>query len=569
MDRGQDAVQFRHDRVLQAVVTRLDADERAALQGAVARRLSAVPEHAGVAAEVYLQIVDRLTNAEECARVVSLFRTAAMQARLAVNWAQIERFSREGQALLMLGGNRMEPKQARELRLRLASDQHSALHGLGRLADADEVYRDILPIASDPLQRVDVTLIQITSLTQRDRPADAIRLALDLLRDLGMEVPSSAEAFKAAVATDLDELYAWQKQDAEAHIARAECRNPRALAIARTLNRCMPPSFYSDHVVMAWMISAAARLWREEGRRPALIGPLGHSAFATIEFRDDHRGGHDIVSRVLEVATARNYELDGAQARFTYALSGAHWLHPLEHGVAEARSAQELLLRAGELHFGFGAYNSLLKNLVDCSTSLDELESAAATAVDSTRRIGNEQAGSTFISYRQFARSLRGGTDALGAFSDETFDEAGHVSRLAANPVGMSNYRILRALSALIAGDMPTFVAQLDAVASSLHFTSSTWFMAEARILQALAFAHRAREAAPGAARDALALQLDQHRAWIAARAADCPGELPARAEARRGGARVGARRLQELPRSSTMPRGSWRPNARASGIAA
>jgi diguanylate cyclase (GGDEF)-like protein len=523
-DSSQEAVQFRHDRVLQALVSRLNAEERARLQLQVARRLAAVPEHGGVAAEIYLQIVDRLSDAAECARVVALFRTAAAQARLAVNWTQIERYARDGLALLVRGASCMPPDVACEMRLRLATDHHAALYGMGRLADADAVYRDIiLPVAADPLQRADASLIQITSLTQRDRPGDAVRLALDLLRDLGLEVPRDHEAFEAAVETDLDELYAWGREPAQTHIAQAECREPRALAIARTINRCMPPAFYSDHLMLAWLVSAAARLWRTQGASPALIGPLSHSAFVTVEFRDDHRGGHDIIARVLEVATARNYELDGAQARFTYALSGSHWLHPLEDGVAEARTSQELMLRAGELHFGFGVYNSLLKNLVDCASSLDELETAASTAVDSTRRIGNDQAGFTFLSYRQFARCLRGDTDSLNTFSDETVDEAEHVQRLAANPVGLSNFRILRALAALIAGDFETFVAQVDALAPVARYTSATWFMATGHLLQALAVAHRARAAAPGPQRDALLKQLKYQHDWIAARAADCP----------------------------------------------
>lgn len=523
LDRAQGAAHFRHDRVLQSLGARLTGPQRAALQVAVARRLAADPTHAGVAAEIYLQVAEQLDDPQECARVVSLFRTAASQARLSVNWTQIERFAREGLALLRRAASALDDHAVHELRLRHSADLHAALYGLGRLADADTVYRDILVITSDALQRTDSTLIQITSLTQRDRPTDAIDLALDLVRDLGLEVPATREAFEAAIASDLDELYDWLAEDVEVHIARPECRDPRALAIARTLTRSMPPSFYSDHLVMAWMISAAARLWRLEGASAALIGPLSHSAFATIGFRDDYRGGHDIVQRVLEVATARNYELDCAQGRFSYALSCAHWVHPLEHGVAEARNAQELLLRAGELHFGFGAYNSLLKNLVDCSTSLDELETAAGIAVDSTRRIGNEQAGATFIAYRQFARSLRGSTDALGAFSDETFDEAGHVARLAANPVGMSNYRIVRALSALIAGEFDTFVAQMEAVAPVLRYTCATWFMAVSKLLQALAVAHRAKGAAPGPDRDALLGELEALRDWHAERAVDSP----------------------------------------------
>ena len=239
----------------------------------------------------------------------------------------------------------------------------------------------------------------------------------------------------------------------------------------------------------------------------------------TIDLRGDYLGGHDIVRRVIEVADARGYALDGAQARFAYAMSCAHWAHPLEHGVAESRAAQEVLLRAGELQFGYGAYYSLLKSLTDCAESLEELESAAATAVDSSRRIGNDQAGATFMAYRQLARSLRGGTRALGEFTDDSLDENEYQLQLAANPVGMVNYRLCRAISALITGDLEGFVTQVNAAVPLARYVEGTWFMATARLLQALALAYRARETS--ADRPELLRQLEEQRDWFAARAKD------------------------------------------------
>lgn len=523
-DRSQEALQFRHDRVLQAVVSRLDATLRARLQRVIAQRLAAAPEHAGVAAEIYLQVASTLDDPAECAAVIALFRAAAAQSRLAVNWTQIERYAREALALLDRHPDLARSESCRDLRLPLLADHHAALYGLGRLAEADAVYERILDAATDPLHLAAPTWTQIASLTQRDRPRDAVALAMELLDDLGLAVPDTTKAMNAAIEQGLAELYAWQREETGvADPALPECRDPRALAIARTLNRSIPAGFYSDQQVMAWMIISAARLWREKGASAALIGPLSHSAFVTIAWRDDYRGGHDIVRRVLDVAAARNYELDGAQAHFTYALSAAHWLHPLEHGVAEARNAQEILLRAGELHFGHGAYYSVLKNLIDCAATVDELDAAASAAVDASRRVGNEQAAATFIAYRQLARSLRGATHALGSFTDDGFDENAHVAELADNPVGLVNFRLTRALAALIAGETDDFIAQMAAASPLLQYTEATYLRATGHLLDALALAHRARAAQP-AERTRLLRELLHEREWMAARAADSPG---------------------------------------------
>ena len=52
------AVRFRHDRIREAILGRLDPQRRRALQLAMARRLAAVPELFAVAAEQYLPVVD-------------------------------------------------------------------------------------------------------------------------------------------------------------------------------------------------------------------------------------------------------------------------------------------------------------------------------------------------------------------------------------------------------------------------------------------------------------------------------------------------------------------------------
>ena len=179
-----------------------------------------------------------------------MFRAAASQARLALNWVQLERFASEAVALL---AGSTQAQATTLLRLQLLADWHAALYGLGRLAEADGIYASIVAATTDPLQRADASWLQISSLTQRDRPREAVVLALDLLRDLGLPVPASDAEFTAAIDADMDELYAWLRDDFVAqNLMRPECHDPRALAMARTLNRSIPSAYYSDHQLMSW-----------------------------------------------------------------------------------------------------------------------------------------------------------------------------------------------------------------------------------------------------------------------------------------------------------------------------
>ncbi|MEP7312205.1 MAG: diguanylate cyclase [Pseudomonadota bacterium] len=524
MDRASDSVRFRHERIQQAVMACHDAATRMSLLLTVARRLSAVPEQAQFAAEPYLQVVDEIEDDAEIARIVGLFRVAATHGRLNASWPQTERYTHAALSLLVRHPRAVSDDAALlDLQLRLATDRHAALYGLGRFADADEVYGEIVARGTDPLHVAEATWTQISSLTQRGRPGDAVALALDLLGKLNLDVPATPEALHASIGEGMTHMYAWLRDTKESDdIARPEDTDARAIAISRTINRSIPAAYFSDQQVMAWLITQAARRWREHGPAAALVGPLSHAAFVTIALREDYRGGHDIVRRVLNVAQARRYELDRAQAGFAYALSGSHWMHPLEEGVAEARSSREKLLRGGEPHLASVVYYSLLPSLTDCARTLGELETEATAAVVYCQRIGNDQAAEAFIAYRQLARCLSGNTVAQGSFDDGSFDEQAHLQRLAANPVGAVNYRVTRALGALLSGELDLFVERIGTTMPSIPFRHATYLLATMRVLYGLALAYRARRAPP-AERPALLGELDGIREWLAKRSEDSP----------------------------------------------
>ena len=81
---AHDAVRFRHDRIREAVLAKLDTQQRRSLQLALARRLAATPELVAVAAQQYLPVIEAITDAEERSHVLALLRRAAEQASISV-----------------------------------------------------------------------------------------------------------------------------------------------------------------------------------------------------------------------------------------------------------------------------------------------------------------------------------------------------------------------------------------------------------------------------------------------------------------------------------------------------
>ena len=113
--------------------------------------------------------------------------------------------------------------------------RHAALYSLGRLEEADEQYRTIEGLCPAAVERADATAVQVRSLTHRNRLAEAVGLALELLRELGIAVPA-ADRFPAGLDRQFGYLYRWlDETDDAGDLSRPELTDLALLAAARLL----------------------------------------------------------------------------------------------------------------------------------------------------------------------------------------------------------------------------------------------------------------------------------------------------------------------------------------------
>lgn len=521
VDRDGAAVaSFRHDRVQQATHARLAPHHRARLHLALARRLAAEPGHALAAAQQYLPAVDalpgELSEPGERHEVASLLRGAATAARLVSNYTAAEK-------LLAAAINLVDPADAvyRELQ----ADWHAMLCNVGRFADADEVYQLLAADSPDPVRHADAVCAQIVSLTYRGMPAEAVALGLGLLDRLGVAVPRG-DAVGPRIDIGVDALYAWLAAgNAEHDLRRPELTDPRLVAVARVINRLMPPAFFSDPVTMAWLVVQAGEVWAAHGPAAALVGALSHAAFVTIPMRGDYRAGYQVVRRVIAVGEARGYEPDTSQAKFLHAIGTITWFEPLEVGVRLAHDARDGLLRGGDLQNAASTYVASLSQTLDCATDLE----AYATEVDAglalCERIGYDHTTAMFLSYRQFIRAMRGETALPGSFTDDTFDEDAHLATLTSNPLAAATFHGTRALSAAVFSDSTAVDRHVAAMMPLLPMVNVAFNYARPHTLAALSAAVRVR-GAKGEERAAALADLDRSRDFLAERATDQPGNF-------------------------------------------
>jgi predicted ATPase/signal transduction histidine kinase len=503
------AVRFRHDRIREAILGGLDSERQRAVQLAMARRLAAVPELFAVAAEQYLPVAGAVADAAERRQVVGLLRRAADQATLTGDYALVH-------ALMTGAVAAVTPGETGTL-AEVHTGRHAALYGLGRLEEADEVYRTIERLCPAVVDRADATAVQVRSMTHRTRYAEAVGLGLESLRELGITAPA-ADRLAAEPDHQFGYLYQWlDHTEAADDLARPDLTDPVLLAACGLINATPTAAYMAgDAATVAWLGLEALRICLEHGLAPALVAPAAFTAFGAVVLRGDYAAGYRAARRILALGEARGYEPGTSQARMIFAILSC-WGEPIESSVHAAQRAREGLIAAGFLvNVGYSYYASV-PGMLDCAP-LDRYLAEAEAAVAFARRTGSEQLGQMLDTYQRLAGVLLGDSTAAAS-------EAVSADKYVGNPGAQFFAHLSQATAAAIFGDQAALERHTAAAMPLVSVLPGLYPTAVARLLRALALAGQAR-GADADARGGLLAELDELTRWLAARAADAPGNF-------------------------------------------
>ncbi|BCY13159.1 AAA family ATPase [Actinoplanes sp. L3-i22] len=518
MERGAvPSVRFRHDRVQEAAFLHLAPPARPGLHLTLARRLASAPRFRGAAAEQYLPVAGEVTGGDERLLVAELFRDQAAALRL-VNPVTAELLL--STALTLAGGD--QPVAGEPLLMRLEIDWHAALFALGRMAEADEVYRSIERRGSGPEALAAAAYAQISSLVNRDRASEAMALGLDLLGRLGLAKPT-AETMDARIADGLTAVERWAAEGGPAaDLDRPDVTDSRVLSVARLLNRLMPVAHIGDPATYGWMVFEGWRLWVEHGPCADLIVPISCVAFIEQAVRHELRdGGHAMARHAVTVAEARGYPT-APNALLVFGTGVAHWFEPLEETVTILRRAHEGLQRVGDTCIASYCRVAIGSVLVDCSPTLTGLLTELEAAIACTSRTDDRIVVDTLTSIRQLVRALRGETAAPDCFDDESFDEAAVAGRLAGHLIGALTFHTMRGVAELLCGSTSRLNANAAAT-TVLPDNSGGYCTAIAQLLRGFALAEQVRTTA---ADEQATAGLAACCRWFVARAVDAPANF-------------------------------------------
>ncbi|WP_161798987.1 AAA family ATPase [Caenimonas sp. SL110] len=515
-------VSFRHDRVQDAVISTMSDAQRSQRRLTMARRLAGEPAMESDAAQQYLACLEVLQSSgtdEERRRAAHLFHRFARKLASASKYSQAERYLCAAAGLLAAIANPAD--RTRRDAIDLA--RHVALYSLGRFDESDPLYAAMRERMTDPLSLVEPTCLQIRSLDMRGRMDDALALGLDLLAQLGLEVPHD---FRTADRDQrLDALAQWVQQDSLLDQAtRAQLQDPRLLAVAKLLGRVVGSAYLGSNLdAFACMLLEAQRLWEEHGPCAELVACMSHMNGMLIGLRQDYRCGYSIARHVLAVGEALGYEAQTLEARYRFAGHACAWFEPLETAFDHAMHAFEGLQARGDLSFACYGHIFAYNLLLDTAPTIDIHDAEIERGLALCRRTGNIHAAALHTCEQRFLRALRGQTHAPESFDDEHFTEEAFMASVGHLP--FVDFDFFRALQAVLWGDGVALERYARLLMSRARGAAAGFFrVSHVHVFVALADAWQLQKAGgdPGD-RARLVAQLQASCQWLAGRAADQP----------------------------------------------
>jgi diguanylate cyclase (GGDEF)-like protein len=505
-------LKFRNEAVLRAIFEMIEAQGEAERDGrhlALARRLAAAPAHEQAAAEQFLAALPAIQRPEDASRAAGLFTAAGRAAAPTQRHDEAEAYY----AAAIILAERLPVPDPKEL-TRLRTARLTALYSLGRHDEADQLFAAILGSDNEPLALAEATCVEVLSLCNRGRHADAMAIGLAMLERLGIRKPDGD--LEAEVTRGLAALPGWLAIEAVTPLPfRIVTKDRLIRAAARLINRLLPPAQLLDPLTGAWLAVESHRLWLQHGVCPEVVASLARSAAAPNVFGADYRTGYDMARHAVDIGAAYGYEPETSLARQNFATFAVHWFETLETTAEQAAAANAGLVEAGEVQAACINYISSLAALFDCAPTLEVYGGELTKARDFTARTGNDQLFESFHAHFRLLQMLTGAADAAAGLA-RTKDPA-----LEGKYLATFGFHCSQAILSALFDDPAGLAAHSAAAMPLLPRIGGAYRCAVASLLRAVSIMWDIRAGAAGT--PALAEEFAALRGWFVARARDAP----------------------------------------------
>ncbi|MBC7604394.1 MAG: AAA family ATPase, partial [Ramlibacter sp.] len=537
------AVRWRHNRVQQAVLARMDATSLVATHLQIGQQLAPASE-AGTApgggflseaAGQYLACISLLEGTPQARYVAELLSMQARKFASRVMYLLADQYFEAAGALLhSVASHDPEGHAAADASMNhaIVTGRHAALYSLGRLQEADPFYALLIASLADPVDLVESTCLQMRSLDLRGDMQGSMALGLALLARFGLHAPADSAA--PDVEARLDALDDWITRDSLVTPAnRPQISDPRILAIVKLLGRTVRSALVcQEQDVMAWMLLESQRLWEVHGTCAELVASLGRMANLLINRRQDYQVAWRIARHVVSVGEALGYEPQTSEARFVYATYACHWFEPLEETRRHAALAWDSLRAKGDIAYAPFVHIVLITTWCEIAATAQLIERQLEVGLDLCVRTKNMAALPHMLT-RQMLRALCAQTPSHDSFDDAGFDEEAFMGRWGHLPFVWHSHAVCRSNHALLMGNRKRLSQSTAGAIGDLRNLAGYYLTVHFQFFTAMARAWELQAARngnsdPGAtfSHDQVLSELDASLDWLTARAADQYGNF-------------------------------------------
>ena len=402
-------------------------------------------------------------------------------------------------------------------------EYHSALCNLAQYKDADKIYLLLEKMTSNALQLTDCCCLQAVSLSNRGNYKEAFMLGVGLLDALGVHFHQD-DLFHT-IDMEINAYYEkLQKSNFAGIEAKEEALEIKESAIGKLLNRITAAGFFYDPLYSFWAIITNANRILDNGYTPDELQLCVDLTLVLISMRNDYRLAYTTGCKAMKLAEKNKYKNELFRIYHVFSLFTSHWFEDIKNSLPYAREAFKGNGAAGDFEFACFSYFTSQQAVLETCNDLQELSEETETALAFSIKTGNLHAYGSFSSYRQLYQALIGNTLQAGSFEDDLFHEDAHTTHMSANPMALSYFYTLRALSAVIYLDFDTAFELTEKAVPLMSAITGFYPVAIHNFLHSLAICKRLENhGCSEKEKNALNQKLTANQKWLSERAGDAP----------------------------------------------
>src|SRR5262245_5953771 len=528
--RTERSYRFLHDRVQETAYSFIPEDLRLEMHLRIGWLLAADTSQRE---EAIFEIVNQLNRGaaliasqNEREQLAELNLLAGQRARASTAYASALKYCAAGATLLT--DDRWERRHELIFALELLRAECEFL--TGELDTANERLAALAMRARNPVERATVACLRMDVHTMFGRTSDAVAVALEYLRQLGIEW--SAHPTGEEARREYDRMRSQLgERSIEDLIKLPLVSDPASLATFDVLVRLGAPARFTDMNLYSLAACRGANLSLDHGNCDAScvayirVGMLAGPSFGDYEagYRRARLGYELCEGRGLRRFQATTYQIFGLVTP---------WTKHVKVGGDLLRRAVTSAHQIGDLTIGAYSWSQLVTHMLAAGDPLIEVQREVEGCHAFIQRSRMGWGIDVVATQLALVRMLRGLTRTFGSLDGDEFDEDQVAHRLSSNPnlaLAMCWYSILKIQARFFAGDYATAVDASSKAQRLVWTATSYWEGAEYQFYAALSRAAFC-DTVPAEERqqpvDALAGHHQQLRAWEA----NCPENFENRA---------------------------------------